>query len=222
MKRRVAVFFLLMLLGLPSLSLGEASTGIYLAPKFLMMLQNTGTLERSHAVPGTGGSYSQFALGGALAAGYDFWPMHLLPIRTEIEFALRGNSEKSWSSGWGETKGFWNTSTLFANVFWDFHNATQFTPYVGAGLGVAFNYAGYDIHRHFGNSFSMDDRFVNFAWNIGAGAAYNFNENIAVDASYRYADFGYTEVESYVGGHKYEIGARPYNHEFSLGLRYTF
>ena len=98
MKRTILALALLMALVLPGMAKAEG-TGMYLAPKFLMTIQETGTIERS----GMGGvdEYSQFTLGGALAAGYDFWPQYLVPLRVELEYALRGNSEKSWGSNWG-------------------------------------------------------------------------------------------------------------------------
>ena len=171
------------------------------------------------------GSYNQFTLGGALALGYDFWPEQMLPLRTEIEFALRANSRKNWSDrgvNLSEVKGTWNNSTLFANLFWDFHNDTAVTPYVGAGIGLAFTYAGYDFKDNNGNRFSADDRFTNFAWNAGAGLAYNINENFTLDASYRFVGLGYNQVSATSNSQKYEIGNRPYNNEFMFGLRYGF
>lgn len=225
MKRIIAALALVLTLALPGMAAAEG-TGMYLAPKFLMSIQSTGNTERTDALAGSGvDSYSQFTLGGAFALGYDFWPQQMLPLRAEIEFALRGNNEKTWSNGGqyiNEVKGTWNSSTLFANLFWDFHNDTAFTPYVGAGLGMAFNYVGYDFTDNNGNKFSADDRFTNFAWNVGAGVAYNFNENFAVDASYRFVGLGYNEVSATSNGRKYEIGNRPYNNEFMVGLRFAF
>ena len=225
MKRIIAALALVLTLALPGMAAAEG-TGMYLAPKFLMSIQSTGNTERTDALAGSGvDSYSQFTLGGAFALGYDFWPQQMLPLRAEIEFALRGNNEKTWSDGGqyiNEVKGTWNSSTLFANLFWDFHNDTAFTPYVGAGLGMAFNYVGYDFTDNNGNKFSADDRFTNFAWNVGAGVANNFNENFAVDASYRFVGLGYNEVSATSNGRKYEIGNRPYNNEFMVGLRFAF
>ena len=225
MKRIIAALALVLTLALPGMAAAEG-TGMYLAPKFLMSIQSTGNTERTDALAGSGvDSYSQFTLGGAFALGYDFWPQQMLPLRAEIEFALRGNNGKTWSDGGqyiNEVKGTWNSSTLFANLFWDFHNDTAFTPYVGAGLGMAFNYVGYDFTDNNGNKFSADDRFTNFAWNVGAGVAYNFNENFAVDASYRFVGLGYNEVSATSNGRKYEIGNRPYNNEFMVGLRFAF
>ena len=50
---------------------------------------------------------------------------------------------------------------------------------------------------------------------MGAGVAYNFNENFAVDLGYRFMMMGYNEVDS-------SISNQPYNNEFMLGLRFTF
>ena len=219
MKRIIAALALVLTLALPGLAAAEG-TGMYLAPKFLMSIQDTGRVERSSALAGTGvDDYSQFTLGGALALGYDFWPQQMLPLRAEIEFALRGNSEKTWSDGGvnvRDVKGTWN-------LFWDFHNDSPFTPYIGAGLGLAFNYTGYDFTTNDGGKFSVDDRFTNFAWNVGVGASYSFNENFAIDASYRFVGLGYNEVTAHSSnGGKYEIGSDPYNNEFMLGLRFAF
>ena len=223
MKRFYIALFIIGSLLLPEFAIAEGN-GVYVAPKFLMSIQNSGTVERSRALAGSDASdYSQFALGGAFALGYDFWQQHLLPLRAELEFALRANNEKTWSGdSILEVKGTWNNSTLFANLFWDFHNDTALTPYVGAGLGMAFVYTGYDFTDANGNKFSADDRFTNFAWNVGAGLAYNINENFTLDAAYRFVGLGYTEVSATSGGRQYEIGNRPYNNEFMVGLRYGF
>ena len=218
MKRLIASLVLALTLVAPSIA--SAAQGFYLAPKFMMTVQNTGTVERSGWLAGHGlDNYSQFTLGGAIAAGYDFWFSHMIPIRAELELALRGNSETSDSGRWGSSKLTTNSTTLLANVYYDFHNSTAFTPYVGAGVGLAFNYLGVDVHDNARNlGYSCDDRSTNFAWQVGAGVAYSFNENMAIDAGYRYLDLGYTETKSY----GQSIGIRPYNHEVMLGLRIGF
>ena len=217
MKRFLLALVLACTVALPGVS--NAANGMYLAPKFLMTVQNTGTVDRSRNFGGLGiDSYSQFTLGGALAAGYDFWPQHMFPLRAELEFALRGNSEVGWDGPFGRADMTFNTSTLLANVYYDFHNSTNFTPYVGAGIGMAFNYMGVDIKSPDGDHRSYDDWNTNLAWQVGAGVAYHFNENVAVDAAYRYLDLSYTEVSTTYGS----VGIRPYNHEFMLGLRFGF
>ncbi|MDO5536574.1 MAG: porin family protein [Desulfovibrionaceae bacterium] len=198
--------------------ISSAYNGFYLTPKFLMTVQNTGTVERSGGLSGFGlDEYSQFTLGGALAGGYDFWPNYMIPFRAELEVALRGNSEAKETGINGSSELTTNSTTLLLNGYYDFHNSTAFTPYVGAGIGFAFNYLGVDI-KHNGQSDSADDRSTNFAWQVGAGVAYALTEDMSIDAAYRYLDLGYTEVSS--SGQS--VGIRPYNHEVTLGLRFGF
>lgn len=198
--------------------------GLYLAPKFLMSIQNSGRMEHSGSLSGAGiDQYSQFTLGGALAVGYDFWPQQMLPLRAELELALRGNSETTWDGGlMEEVKATWNSTTLFANLYWDFHNNTIVTPYVGGGIGMAFNYAGYDFTTRSGDTFSGDERSTNFAWNLGLGAAFTINDHFSIDAAYRFASLGYNDVSVASGGRQYSIGNTSYANEFMLGLRYGF
>ena len=139
----------------------------------------------------------------------------------EGEYALRGNSEKSWGSNWGSVDCTWNSSTLFANLYYDFRNDSAFVPYIGAGIGMSFNYLGFDLHRG-GSAVSRDEHTTNFAWNVGAGVAYNVNDALYIDAAYRYVDLGYTEASGSLNGDQIKVGSRPYNHEFMLGLRFAF
>ena len=110
---------------------------------------------------------------------------------------------------------------LFLNLYYDIQTGTPFVPYIGAGAGLAFNYVEYTGHVSDGVDTmrgSASDNFTNFAWNVGAGVAYNFNENFAVDLGYRFMMMGYNEVS--IGGSN--ISNQPYNNEFMLGLRFTF
>lgn len=224
MKRFTLIIALFAFLLFPALS-KAGDTGFYMAPKFLMTFQDTGTVSRSSALAGSGiDDYNQFTLGGAFALGYDLWPQQMIPLRMEIEVAFRGNSEKNWSNGGNitEVKGLWNNTTLFANLFWDFHNDSDFTPFIGGGLGMAFNYSGYDITTRSGDKFSIDDRETNFAWNAGAGISYTCNDFLTIDASYRFVGLGYNEESSVINGRKYEVSTQPYNNEFMLGARFSF
>ena len=147
----------------------------------------------------------------------------MLPLRIELEGALRGNSEKEWNGHNGSAKETFNATTLFGNVYYDFHNESAFTPYVGAGLGFAFNYFGVDTHDDLGRNLgSQDERRTNFAWNVGGGVAFAVNDQVSIDAQYRYVDLGYTEVSSNYGGESQSVGIRPYHHEIMLGLRWGF
>lgn len=218
------------------------TTGVYVAPKFLMMWQNNQVNIDGKVSAGplrASGEWaemfnSQFTLGGALAVGYDFYSQFKLPVRAELEFAMRGDNKKTKSDSIGggfngELKSVTNASTLMANFFYDFRNDSDFTPYVTAGAGLAFIRAENKLRVQNADLtyFDRSKSVTNFAWNLGAGVAYNFNENVAVDLGYRYVNMGVANMSSsYDFGSgvkgKLESDNYLYNHEIALGVRYTF
>lgn len=228
MCKRLALALMLVLIF--SFSASAEVTGVYVAPKFLMSIQDTGNITTSFdGIDALEGRNSQFTAGGGLAAGYDFYPKYQIPLRAEIEFALRGDSEKSWNvSDLGlnlETKGKWNASTLFANFYFDLHNSTDFTPYIGAGLGMAFLHSSYSGVLSAGGASigtSYNKQTTNFAWNAGAGCSYAFNDNFSADVAYRFVGMGASEASTTYAGVKIKTENAPYANEFMLGLRMTF
>lgn len=226
-KRLALALMLVLIFSLPA---SAEVVGVYVAPKFLMSIQDSGDTTTSLAgIDVQEGRNSQLTAGGGLAIGYDFYPKHQVPLRAELEFALRGNSEKSWNDGvLGvnlETKGKWNASTLFANFYLDLHNSTDFTPYVGAGLGMAFLHSSYSHVLSAGGA-SLDTSYskqtTNFAWNVGLGCSYAFNENFSADVAYRFVGMGASEASTTFAGVKIKTDNAPYANEFMLGLRMTF
>ena len=65
---------------------------------------------------------------------------------------------------------------------------------------------------------------TNFAWNIGAGAAWKITDLISLDLGYRYADFGKVSVTNYVDANNdlYNLDVKVKSHDVMLGLRFTF
>ena len=128
-----------------------------------------------------------------------------------------------------------SVSTIFANAYLDFHNDSKFTPYIGAGVGGAYvdtkvgstkrldlehnqpyyvddpSYTGITNtwHSYEGNMKGQHSDW-NFAWNASAGFAYDLTENVALDLSYRYSDFG--EVDFGTTG--YNLGGAIGNNDF--------
>ena len=226
MKKILLVLICTCVLTLSTLSTAQAETnGMYVAPKFLMTWQNNhADFDESADGQITGDNIfnSQFTVGGALAVGYDFFPQHNLPIRTEIEFALRGNNDRSETFNYGtKFKSTINNSTLMLNLFYDFHNDSDFTPYITAGAGIAFIYAK-NVISNYQSYLSVNKNTTNFAWNLGAGIAYNVNENVAIDLGYRYINMGTVESQVYYKGEDIYIDNHLYNHEVALGVRFTF
>ncbi len=70
------------------------------------------------------------------------------------------------------------TTALFANALYDFDTSGPITPYVGAGLGVA--YVEQDLVYGPGVRVSDDDTV--FAVRLIAGAAYDLSDSLALTA----------------------------------------
>jgi len=267
-KRLILAGFLFALFMVPVHAKAQ-QLGLYVTPKFIyggMIMDNTkghldarfqGTLVEAESWKLNG---SDHAFGGSLAIGYNFNTRLNVPVRAEIEYALFSDTKNKTShSGrgfddngdlvWGENSSFeqrFGVQTLFFNAYYDFHNSTAFTPYIGAGLGMAFintkaknNSTWYDS---FNDVWETDEwetwstgskRNTNFAWNVGAGVAYNFTENVALDLGYRFVGLGSAKTRTRVDVDPADWGSNDitrhtgsktdlYMHQVGLGLRFSF
>lgn len=203
-----------------------ADNGLYLGLKFIDSIFSTGSLSTGNVDNEFDVSdYTQNTVGGGVFVGYDFYPAYQVPLRTEIEYAIRTHANTSWNDIYGvgaTVQGEWGLQTLFLNAYWDFHNDSAFTPYIGAGVGLGFLSSKYE-YEAFGFSKSTTDLQTVFAWNAGVGCSYAITDNLSADLAYRFVGLGYSETEkSIIGGVKHSVGMAPYANEFSLGIRYTF
>lgn len=175
---------------------------------------------------------SDSSFGGGLAIGYDFAVYGAAPVRLELEYLYRGKAKGKYGDKmtrvddygdspataiFGSNHSFEaNIHTVFANAYMDFHNDSNFTPYIGLGIGGAYVDAKTTIRQTFAmgdsrgynitddNYYYITDGYIregthtyygqqnswNVAWNVGAGFAYQVTDNIALDLNYRYSDFG--------------------------------
>lgn len=182
--------------------------------------------------------------GGAIAVGYDFERMLGAPIRGEIEYAFFGNvsggTSKSlgdWGvAGKGKIKNKMDIQTLFFNGYFDIKTDTPFTPYIGGGLGIAFvdskssgsvDYTldGAELSGSSSTNYKLN---TNFAWNVGAGVAWEFADWVALDVGYRFAGLGKVKsrTSDYEGltetvTYKSKV-SDVYMHQILAGLRFTF
>jgi opacity protein-like surface antigen len=120
-----------------------------------------------------------WALGGF--AGYDF-----VGPRVEIETLYRDNQGSQGgilpiagvgflrSQGVAEVR----QTSVMANVYYDFFAREVFTPYVGAGVGIAF------INSHFGALTNSSD--TEFAYQAIVGVGYKVMPNLRLNLDARY------------------------------------
>ncbi len=129
-------------------TLAYAQAGpIYLTPKLLYSNQSIKSFHSTTSGSITSnfraGDASDSVFGGGVAIGYDFGAAGYSPFRAELEFLARGGAEADFgtktsgvvtrnNSPVTSTHGLKTKAyTLFANVYYDFANNSNFTPYIG-------------------------------------------------------------------------------------------
>ena len=186
------------------------------------------------------GSFKNGKIAGALNIGYNFKYDYDLPLRAELSYTMRGNSDKKYS--YSETDvlvdgDHFKSSdshkvrmhTLMVNAYYDIETNRSITPFVGAGLGVAFTklaqtysaqyeYGYYDVS----GSVGMSDTKTKFAWNVAAGVTYNIDENLDMDFTARYVNAGKTSVKTNIQGINVKGEAKLSSIDLLAGIRYTF
>lgn len=117
--------------------------------------------------------------------------------------------------------------TMMFNAYKDLGTWRGLTPYVGAGIGMAYNVMD-DVY--FTGNPNLVNRIhgasdLSFAWSLMAGVGYQISDRTTIDFGYRYMDFGKAASErSDSGGFVNprvkldDIAA----HEFKIGVRYAF
>lgn len=148
----------------------------------------------------------------SLGAGYKFTNAFRADVNVDFHQPLKSintdsycyNSASLGCSGYGQLY----TYDALINGFFDIGTWGPATPYVGAGLGVAFgNYKGrlYDN----GLTYGVGTAYQNFAFALMAGVAFDIFDHTKLDIGYRYLNNG----QSFAG-------VPLYYHEVRAGIRY--
>ena len=194
------------------------------------------------------GSNTDSTFGGSIALGYDFSKKFNVPIRAELEYSAFSKADKGknftviGNTPTNVTYEKWSQSyqvqTLFLNAYWDIDTGTKFTPYFGAGLGMGFigTKVGADGDTYDAGVLqeSWDIKIgsktvTNFAWNVSAGLGYDITDHWTIDAGYRFVGLGSVKTGTYTepsgSGGTLSVHGKTDNlfqHQFSIGARYTF
>lgn len=217
-------------------SIASAKDGIYITGKLgTSVLNNYGNKSDLNGDDITNGnskisSHTKGVFGGGAALGYDFNEQYQLPVRVELDLTFRGQGEASGNQNVTienmpfdiDVKNKVRTTTYMINGYYDFHNSTDFVPYVSVGMGIA--------HLKLQNNLNGEDVVSgssnNFAWGVGLGAKYLLTNNISVDASYKYinagkakASFSGTEDGEFT---EYHTESKSASNDFMVGITYSF
>ena len=191
------------------------TTFAYSAPGFYV----GGTLGLASAndsdvsAPGYSGSF-EADLGASLSGivGYSFENN----LRIEGELVSQAN-ELDQSSEYGRKytlSGDVSSVALMANAYYDFNNKSRFTPFIGAGIGLAtvslndLHYVGYS------HDYDIDDSDTVFAYQFSAGVGFEITERITLDLKYRYFATNDADIDN---------GTIEYSsNNFYTGIRFSF
>lgn len=112
---------------------------------------------------------------------------------------------------------------LMGNIFFDLHNPSPITPYIGGGIGAAF----LNLDNIYGTSNSTGDRVqlypsdheTNLAYQGGAGLNLAITRRISLDLGYRYFMTNRTRFNN---GSTVENDLRFESNNVAIGLRVKF
>lgn len=119
-------------------------------------------------------------------SGYKFYNN----LRLEGELAFRRNEIKRTNR---LHKGYDSTLSCMANLIYDFNLCSKWTPFLGMGLGYAYNdlKVGLPISPSFlGGQVTYFRRSHDFAYQGIVGIAYRITSKIDLDLQYRYMHTG--------------------------------
>jgi opacity protein-like surface antigen len=158
-------------------------------------------------------------LQGSGVVGWDFEPGN--PVgegRIELEYTRRSNRFEQANFAEGSVNGSGNltSDSLLLNFFGVFYGDRLWSPYVGAGVGVA-RFDASDLQVT-GQPLSNGTAYV-FAYQLGTGVDFQLTTHLSLDLGYRF--FGsirpkFTEAN----GHNFTMDY--FSHNVVLGLRVGF
>jgi opacity protein-like surface antigen len=117
--------------------------------------------------------------------------------------------------------------TAMVNAYWDLGNFRGITPYLGAGVGVAYNRMS---EVYFTDNPALVNRIegasrASLAWSLMAGIGWQVSDRAILDIGYRYMDYGKANSGRVDSAGFVNPAVRVDDltaHEFKVGLRYHF
>jgi opacity protein-like surface antigen len=196
---------------------GFVGAGINSSYKLDYATQTNGTLQHNSIA-------DTMFVGGAF--GYEWNNWLRFDVSAEYRAKTRVYAFVTYPpSGIDEYQGNLKSWVFLGNAFVDLGTWNCFTPFVGVGVGTAYNNLAdfSDVNPNGGYGFGRNPSEWHFAWALYAGVGYNITKNFKVDLTYRYLNYGSItdhvdcSVTCTVDSFKYSLAS----HDFMLGLRWT-
>ena len=151
---------------------------------------------------------------GMLSGGYQFennWR-----VQAELGARVNGVGGISGNGSAAPRAGDVNVYSMMADAIYGVETGTKFTPYIGAGVGMAYVSAK-DVEQIHGSR--IDDSDTVFAYQGIAGIEYDIRSNLKAALDYRYFRTADMSFKTDAGN---PVDADYEDHTITLGLRYMF
>jgi opacity protein-like surface antigen len=231
--------YLLAGLGVALLSISAQTMELkpYVSDKLAYARIHAGDNENRYSAdvpPGKNNSDDDESMGSRIAIGLSA-PFGVGIVRTEFEIGLNTKTKMKIVSEKHAEEVMYvrsrNTTYMF-NTYYDFETGTEFTPYLGFGLGIA-NVKS----KHKYESVITEGQYMrgkvkvnNFACSLGFGVNYAFDETLSIDLGYRYTHFGSVEgpirFKEFNSGSVFDLDyaivhSKVSSQDILFGLRYS-
>ncbi len=158
--------------------------------------------------------------GGTVGFDYGF-----LRLEGELSYRysdIKSVTDKNTSFSFHDVDGNLGALSMMANAFFDLHNPSPITPYVGGGVGFAVLHmdstTGVDSTGTRVLLYPSDDNAV-FAYQVGAGMEIALNPIVSLDVGYRY--FG-TDSARFESDSLSTSNVKLESHNALVGVRVKF
>lgn len=164
--------------------------------------------------------------------GYEFNNWLRFDVTAEYRTKSAINAFGTYTFGGGlfgdQYNAFLKSTVFLANAYIDLGTWNCLTPFIGFGIGGAWNtFADLtDIGiATSGNGIGTNASQLNFAWALHAGLAYNVTQNFTMELAYRYLNYGSVTDQIFCMGGCNPDSYRLQNltsQDFMIGMRWRF
>jgi opacity protein-like surface antigen len=171
-----------------------------------------------------------FFIGGGVGYEFNNWLRFdgTAEYRAKTAVSAFGSFPGNPTNGTDFYNGNLKSWVFLANAYVDLGTWNCFTPFVGAGIGGAYNtmsdLTDFNTNGGLGRGIGRNSSEWHLAWALHAGVAYNITKNFKVELAYRYLNYGsVTDTVDCVGGcnadsFKFD---KLSSHDIKLGLRWV-
>jgi opacity protein-like surface antigen len=225
MKNFTLAFTIISSLFISSANIANAFYGqenkTYLTGKLGLAANNAKTTYSN----GITGSANATAMGAAAEVGVGYYILDELRVDFDGYFAKKLRSSKTFTSGVTRTQS--NTKQRivggFVNLYYDFLNNSNITPYASVGLGFMRTELTSTLYSGAASEI-VNKNLLSPAYSLGLGMSYHLASSYELDFGYRFTTPTKNKDKYIIFSSLNATGKfKPQgNHNFLIGIRHTF